>query len=170
MVELSKERMDQILHEESIKKEDVDTILRGIYTRYMRLFEKYFADPEALDDEKIAEMKKYHEETVSLTKYYYMDIPNDICTALRVFDTEYTEKMLGKEWQKFLSDKYDEFCKKKGLIAWGTEHKPAFIKYILEDFYDEIGEVFRTGFGTTSQTAKDVISGISGMIFGNKDK
>ena len=37
MIELSKERIAQILHEETVKKEDADTILRSIYTRYMCL-------------------------------------------------------------------------------------------------------------------------------------
>ena len=61
MVELSNERIGQILHEETTKKEESETILRGIYTRYMRLFEKYLADIDALNDEKIADFKKYHE-------------------------------------------------------------------------------------------------------------
>ena len=59
MVELSKERIDQILHEETTKKEELDTILRSIYTRYMHLFEKYFADIDALNDDRIAELRKY---------------------------------------------------------------------------------------------------------------
>ena len=44
MVELSNERIEQILHEETMKKEELETILRSIYTRYMRLYEKYFAE------------------------------------------------------------------------------------------------------------------------------
>ena len=43
MVELSNERISKILHEETAKKEELSTILRGIYTRYMHLFEKYFS-------------------------------------------------------------------------------------------------------------------------------
>ena len=41
-----------------MKTEELTTILRGVYTRYMRLFEKYFADIEALNDEEIAKLKK----------------------------------------------------------------------------------------------------------------
>ena len=52
------------------------TLLRSIYTRYMRLFEGYFADIDALNDTKIAQFRKYHEETCSLVRYYYMDIPH----------------------------------------------------------------------------------------------
>ena len=63
MVEFSKERIGQILHEETMKKEETETILRGIYTRYMLLYERYFADIDTLDDDKIAELKKYHEDT-----------------------------------------------------------------------------------------------------------
>lgn len=40
MVGLSNERIEQILHEETAKKEELQTILRGIYTRYMRLYER----------------------------------------------------------------------------------------------------------------------------------
>ena len=73
MVEFSKERIEQILYEETMKKAEPETILRSIYTRYMLLYEKYFADIFALDDDKIAELKKYHEETRSLIKYTYME-------------------------------------------------------------------------------------------------
>lgn len=97
MVELSKERIEQILHEETMKKEELETILRGIYTRYMRLFEKYFADIDALNDDEIAELRKYHEETGSLVKYYYMDIPLDICIGLKEFENKYSVKLLGSE-------------------------------------------------------------------------
>ena len=54
MVELSNERIGKILHEETVKTEELATILRSIYTRYMRLYEKYFADIDALNDEKVA--------------------------------------------------------------------------------------------------------------------
>ena len=83
MVELSKERVEQILHEETMKKEELETILRSIYTRYMHLFENYFADLDALNDDKVAELKKYHEETKSLVRYYYLDIPQDICMDIK---------------------------------------------------------------------------------------
>ena len=52
MVELSNERVDLILHEETFKTEELITILRGIYIRYMRLFERYFDDIDTLNDEK----------------------------------------------------------------------------------------------------------------------
>ena len=56
MVELSNRRIEQILHEETAKKEELATILRGIYTRYMHLYESYFADIDALSDDKVAEL------------------------------------------------------------------------------------------------------------------
>ena len=84
MVELNNERIEQILHEETTKKEELETILRSIYNRYMWLYEKYFADIDALNDEKIAELTNYHEETLSLVKYYYMDIPLDICVGIKM--------------------------------------------------------------------------------------
>ena len=54
MIELKADRIDQMLHAETGKKEELNTILRGLYTRYMTLYEKYFADIEALNDEEIA--------------------------------------------------------------------------------------------------------------------
>ena len=68
MLELSKDRIEKILHEETVKKEEPETILRGIYTRYMHLFETYFADLDAQNEEKIAELRTYHEETRSLVR------------------------------------------------------------------------------------------------------
>ena len=68
MLELSKERIAQILHEETVKKEDADTILRSVYSRYRQLYEKYLEDIDALNDDMIAEMRSYHEETRSLIK------------------------------------------------------------------------------------------------------
>ena len=57
MVELSNERIEQILHEETKKTEALPTILRGIYSRYMNLYEQYFADIDALNDDQIAEFQ-----------------------------------------------------------------------------------------------------------------
>ena len=109
MIELKADRIDQILHAETGKKEELNTILRGLYTRYMTLYEKYFADIEALNDEEIASLKSYHEETRSLLRYYFLDVPQDICRCLIHFDEEYTDKLLGSEWHKYLFDNYKEF-------------------------------------------------------------
>ena len=109
MIELSNERVEQILHKETQKTEELATILRGVYTRYMRLYEKYFADIEALNDGEIADLKRYHEETGSLMKYYYMDIPKDVCTELKDFDEKYTAKLLGADWHNCLFDSYEAF-------------------------------------------------------------
>jgi hypothetical protein len=68
----------------------------------MWLYEKYFADIDALNDEKIAELTNYHEETLSLVKYYYMDIPLDICVGIKAFEEEYSANLLGAEWHKYL--------------------------------------------------------------------
>jgi len=91
------------------KKEELATILRGIYTRYMCLYEKYFADIDALNDNTIADLNKYHEETKSLVKYFYMDIPQDICRQLETFDNEYNAKLLGSDWHRTLCDSYADF-------------------------------------------------------------
>lgn len=55
MLELSNERIEQILHEETTKTVELATLLHSIYIRYMRLFEGYFSDIDALNDAKIAE-------------------------------------------------------------------------------------------------------------------
>ena len=70
MVELNNERIEQILKDETMKTQDLTTILRGIYTRYINLYEKYIAGCDTMNDDKISEFKKYHEETRSLIKYY----------------------------------------------------------------------------------------------------
>ena len=64
MIELNNERMEQILHDETAKTEDLTTILRGIYTRYMILYERYFAGFDALNDDKIAEFPERHRHKV----------------------------------------------------------------------------------------------------------
>ena len=169
MKELSNERIEQILHKESVKKEELVTILHGVYSRYMHLYEAYFADIDALNDDKIAELRKYHEETGSLIKYYYMDIPLDICIGLREFEEQYSDNLLGPEWRKYLSDYFEDFrkdSKSKGKSK--EELKAEFAKQTLSSFYDAMGHVLRAGFGTGSKTADSVISGIAGLIFGGK--
>ena len=74
MIELTNQRIKQILHEETAEKAEVTTILRAIYNRYMHLYEKYFADIDKLNDKEIKKLREYHEETKSLVKYYYMDM------------------------------------------------------------------------------------------------
>ncbi len=169
MVELNNERIEQILHEETVKKEETETILRGIYTRYMRLYAKYFADIDALDDDVIAELRSYHEETKSLVRYYYMDIPQDICMGIREFEDKYGDDLLGPEWKKYLADGYKEFREKSNNKNKGEDYlKAEFKKQILEAFYEAMDYVFREGFGTGSQTAKKVVSGITGLLFGKE--
>ena len=167
MVELSKERIDQILHEETTKKEELDTILRSIYTRYMHLFEKYFADIDALNDDRIAELRKYHEETKSLVRYYYLDIPLDICMDIREFENKYSANLLGSDWHKFVFDSYEDYRKNNSYRNKSEEYlKAEFRKQTLTAFYEAMDYIFREGFGTGSQTAKKVVSGITDLFFG----
>ncbi len=164
MVELSNERIEQILHEETAKTEELATILRGIYTRYVRLYEKYFADIDALNNDKIAEMRKYHEETGRLVRYYYMDIPQDICEGIKEFEKKYSANLLGPEWHEYLFRSYQDFRKK----SEAKDKKAEFTKQTLASFYDAMDVIFREGFGTGSQTVKDVVSGITGLLFGKE--
>ena len=167
MMKLSMGTIDRMLHKETAKKEDLATILRSIYTRYMRLFEEYLDDLDGLNHEKIAEMRKYHEETQSLIKYYYMDIPQDICTKLEEFEDKCTENLLGPSWHQHVADGYLDFCERyenrnKGEKALKAEFK----KQALRAFYDTMGYIFRDGFGTDSQTARNVLSGITDLFLG----
>ena len=131
----------------------------------MRLYERYFADINALNDEKIAELNKFHEETKSLIKYYYMDIPLDICAALIEFDKQYSEKLLGSNWRRYLFDSLKKYKSdredksKEGL-------KADFEEKILTAFYDTMDYIFRDGFGTGSESAKEIKDGLAGLLFG----
>jgi len=170
MIELSNERIQKILHEETAKKEDLDTILRSVYTRYMRLYEKYFADLDALNDDSVAELRKYHEETQSLVRVYYMDIPVDICAGLKEFENQYSDKLLGPDWRAFLFGLYGDF-RGKGENRGKSEKslKADFAKQALDAFYAAMNYIFREGFGTGSQTAKTVVSGLAELLFGKKE-
>ena len=168
MVELSKERVEAILKDETQKTAELATILRAVYARYMNLYEKYFADIDALNDDVIAELNEYHEETKSLVKYYYMDIPEDVCNEMLEFDEKYGSKLLGPDWHTFLFDEYKHF---RGRNWDKSEEwaKAEFKKQVLLGFYETMGSVFRDGFGTGSKHASNFIEGLSGLLFG-KDK
>ena len=167
MIELSKERIGQILHEETLKTEDVKTILRSVYTRYMHLYEKYFADIDALNDDVVAGLRSYNEETQSLIKYYYMDMPMDVCRGIGEFEKTYGDSLLGADWHKYLLGTYKDFKDKyKGKKKDEAQMKAEFAKETLGDFYEAMDYIFRDGFGTGSQTVDQVVSGIQGLLFG----
>jgi hypothetical protein len=165
MIELSIERVETILEKETPKTPEQATLLRAIYTRYMRLYEKYFADIDALNDEVIVELNQYHEETRSLVRYYYMDIPQDVCEGLDKFDDKYGSKLLGPDWHQSLLDLYKYFRDKK----WNKSEERAraeFRKEALDAFYETMGSIFRPGFGSDSKAAERIVDGIKGMFFG----
>ena len=167
MVELSSERIEQIVLKETAKKQEADIILRSVYTRYMCLFEKYFEDIDALNDDKVAELRNYHEETKSLVRYYYMDIAQDVCKLLREFDDTYIINMLGSGWHKYIFDIYKYYKDEKKISIKAEEDiKAAFVKETLEEFYDTMDYIFRDDFGTSSQTAKKVVTNLKEMLFG----
>ena len=169
MIELSRERVETILKEETLQTEELATILRAVYTRYMRLFEKYFADIDALNDEVIAELNQYHEETRSLVKYYYMDIPQDVCEELKKFDDKYVDKLLGPDWHQVLSDFYQYFKVKN----WGKNEewvKTEFRKQALNSFYQSMGSVFRQGFGSESKVVERIVDGFKGLFYEEKEE
>lgn len=166
MVELTNEVIERILHKETAKKEETATILRAVYTRYMLLYEKYFADIDALNDETVAGLRGYNEETASLVKYYYLDIPADVCEGIKAFEEKYSAGLLGPEWKKTLAESYERFREKNT----GLKEKPlkeAFAKQSLSDFYDAMDYLFRDAFGTASKIGENVLSGLTGLLFGN---
>ena len=67
----------------------------------------------------------------------------------------------------FVAVLYEEF--KENSDEWDMPedyYKAAFKKYALKEFYSVMENIFRDGFGTASQTAKDIFSGIKSLIFG----
>lgn len=171
MVELTSKRIAEILSEETAKKEELPTILRGVYTRYMHLFEKYFADIDALNDDAIAKLKEYHEETKSFVKYYYMDIPQDICNNIEEFDTNYVDEMLGPKWHDVVSKSYHEFKKdNKDKKKSEEELKKAYKKEMSDSFYSSMSYIFREGFGTGSKKIENTLAGIANFLFGTKEE
>lgn len=171
MIELTNERIEEILHNETKKTEPLPTILRGIYARYMNLYEHYIAEIDKLTDEKVAEYKKQHEETKSLIRYYYMDIPQDVCYDINQFEEKCSDLLLGKDWKMHVYDAFDEY--KGRNEVWGKDddyYIVEFKKYALKEFYAAMENIFRDGFGTGSQTAKNIFEGISGLLFGSSKK
>jgi len=166
MVELTTGRINQILHEETAGKEDLPTILRSIYTRYMHLYEEYFSNIDALNDDKIAELKKYNEETISLTKHYYLDIPQDVCEDLLDFEKEYGVNLLGPNWHEYVFDAYKEFEENHEDNNKGEIMK-MFREHALEYFYESMDSIFRESFGTESKNTENAISVIKGLLFDN---
>ena len=170
MKELTNERIEQILHEETTKKEELSTILRGIYTRYMRMYERYFADIDALNDDMIAEFRKYQEETDSLVRYYFLDIPEDICGQIKEFNEKFNAKLLGPEWHKCLFGFYEDFKRESWTEKSEEDFKAEFTKQALESFYEAMESVFREGFGTGSKKGENILSGIAGLLLGKQEK
>lgn len=166
MIELSNERIEHLLYEVTEKKIESVMILRSIYTRYMLLYERYFADIDALNDAKIAELREYHEETKSLVKYFYMDIPQDVCMNIKEFEKIYSDNLLGSNWHKYLFDNYEDFTDKNWSISKSEKSlKAEFTKQTLEGFYDAMDYVFRDGFKTGFQLDEKAVSGLGELLF-----
>ena len=132
----------------------------------MRLYERYFADIDALNDDVVAELKEYHEETKSLCRHYYMDIPLDICAGLSEFNNEYVDKLLGDNWHKFLFDSYDDFRNENEDEEKSEKRlKAEFAEKRLTSFYEVMDYVLRDAFNTNSKSAENVASGITSLLF-----
>ena len=132
----------------------------------MRLYERYFADIDALNDDVVAELKEYHEETKSLCRHYYMDIPLDICAGLSEFNNEYVDKLLGDNWHKFLLDSYKDFRDKHEYENKSEASlKAEFADQKLTGFYELMDYVLRDAFNTNSKSAENVAGGITSLLF-----
>ena len=167
MTQLSIERVEKILREETPKKEDLSTILRGIYTRFLRQYESYFEDINALNDKKIAELREYNNETRSLVKYYYLDIPQNICEALEEFEKEVNAKLLGPDWHKYLFESYENFRDKNWDVSENAL-KAKFREQSMSTFYEIMDYIFREGFGTADRTTENTLSEIIEKFFKNE--
>ncbi len=98
-----------------------------------------------------------------------MDIPQDICTRINEFDTEYSDKLLGPEWQEFLFCNYEEFREKSQDEEKNEElFKAKFSKQVLAYFYDAMNYVFRDGFNTGSKTIEKAKGWVAGLLFGKE--
>ena len=167
MTKLSIERVEKILREETPKKEDLSTILRGIYTRFLRQYESYFEDINALNDKKIAELREYNNETRSLVRYYYLDIPQNICEALEEFEKEVNAKLLGPDWHKYLFESYENFRDKNWDVSENAL-KAKFREQSMSTFYEIMDYIFREGFGTADKTTENTLSEIIEKFFKNE--
>ena len=79
---------------------------------------------------------------------------------------KYSSDLLGSEWHEYLFGSYEEFKEKIRDKDKSEESlKAEFSKQTLMAFYDAMDYVFRDGFGTGSQTAKKVLSSITGLLF-----
>ena len=159
------------MHNETPETEDQKKILRTVYNRYMHLYEEYFSDIDLLADKKIAQLNEYREVTESLVKYYYIDLPYDVCAGLAEFNEKYTDKMLGKGWHGFLSGSYDEFkAQSKNQNKGKEELKAEFAKEKLKAFYESMDYVFREAAGTESKTAEKTAGWFKKLFLGGGSK
>ena len=95
-----------------------------------------------------------------------MDIPQDICEGIKEFENKYSDNLLGPEWHEYLFRSYQDFRNR----SKAKDKKAEFSKQTLAAFYSAMDDIFREGFGTGSQFVKDVVGGITGLLFGKEEK
>ena len=168
MVELSPERIEEILHKETVKEEDPKTVMRAVYNRYRCVFEQYIDQIFEMNQSKIDEFNKYHQETNSLIKYYFVDIPMDTCAALAKFEHDVMDYMLGPDWQRVILNGFEEFKRKnknKYRLANEETWRKKFKEELLSMFYVSMESAFRVSFESGSKAAEGLMDGLS-AIFG----
>ena len=89
--------------------------------------------------------------------------------GIKEFETKYSSNLLGPEWHEYLFESYKEF-RENSKDKYKNEEfcKAEFTKQALDYFYEAMEYVFREGFGTESQTAKNTISSIKELLFGKQ--
>ena len=98
-----------------------------------------------------------------------MDIPLDICKGIEEFENKYIDGLLGKEWHKFLFDRYKAFREESRNKDKNEENlKTELARQTLTEFYAAMDYVFRDGFGTGSETVKNLAGMIKGLLFGKE--
>ena len=84
---------------------------------------------------------------MSLVKYYYMDIPLDICAGIKEFENTYSANLLGPDWHEYLFDSYENFRENSRSKNKGEEYlKAEFSKQALAAFYEAMGSKFGQRF------------------------
>ena len=87
------------------------------------------------------------------------------------FEEKVSDKLLGRDWKMHLYDIYDEYkAKNKARNKSEDYYKAEFSKAAMDSFYEMMETIFRKGFGTGSETPTGFLEGISGLLFGKKEK
>jgi calmodulin len=162
MIQLSNERVEQILHEETKKTEPLPQLLRAIYTRYMNLYEDYIANMYDLTNEKIAEYKEAF-DMIDKDKKGTISV-NDITKIMKNFgypiSRKEVEKMVAEmdtsgsgelDFEEFVTlmqkqtqyiDESDEDQVLKAFKSFDKDHDGKITMYEFRYILSQLGDMF----------------------------